>query len=919
MALSAGARVGPYEILSALGAGGMGQVYRATDTTLKRQVAVKILPPSLAADPERLARFQREAEVLAALNHPHIAAVYGLEEAGGVKALVMELVEGDDLSQRIARGPISLDEALPIARQIAEALEAAHEQGIIHRDLKPANIKVRPDGTVKVLDFGLAKLTQGEAAARAGRDDLSQSPTLTSPAAMTGTGMVLGTAAYMSPEQARGRAVDKRTDIWAFGAVLYEMLSGARAFDGEDTTEMIASVMKTTPNWSALPADVPVHIVTLIQRCLEKDRKKRIADISIALFLIDEPVIGSPATSAIPAPVTLPRPIWRRAISFVVTALLAGALVGGVAWNLRPPAAPSTITRFPMMIAEGQRFTGTGRPVIAISPDGTQIVYVADQGLYIRSMSDLKAMPIPGTETPQGVLNPVFSPDGRFIAFWSVSDGTVKRIGIAGGTAATICPAIRPFGMTWDADGILLGQGRAGIVRVPATGGKPEILVKVSDGEVAYGPQMLPDGRDVLFTLATGTDADRWDKAKIVVQSLKSGERKTLIEGGSDGRYLPTGHIVYAVGRTLFAVPFDLRRLEAIGGRVPIVEGVLRVNLADVQTGVAHFSVSNTGSLIYIPGPVSATADQRDLVRLDRHGSVEPLKLRPGPYEFPRVSPDGTRLAVGTDDGKEAIVWIYDLAGASSMRRLTFGGRNRFPIWSADGESVAFQSDREGDLGIFWQRADGTGMAERLTRPEQGTSHFPEAWEPKGERFLFSASQGVGVSLWAFSLRERTAERFGGVQQSSPGLTRAVFSPDGRWVAYTADEPPAVYVQPFPATGAKHQIAKNTAHSPLWSPNGKEIFFVRHGNLGPGVGQIVVTSVATEPSFTLGNPVVVTSGSLYLAGGLHAQRGFDMAPDGAIIGVVDSVQTAFTGALANARIEVVLNWFEDLKARVPSK
>jgi eukaryotic-like serine/threonine-protein kinase len=356
MPLLAGARVGLYEILSALGAGGMGEVYRATDTKLKRQVAIKILPPSLAADPDRLARFQREAEVLAALNHPHIAAVYGLEDADGVKALVMELVDGDDLSQRIARGPIALDEALPIARQIAEALEAAHDQGIIHRDLKPANIKVRPDGTVKVLDFGLAKLTEREAAGRAGPADLSQSPTLTSPAAMTGMGVILGTAAYMSPEQARGRAVDKRTDIWAFGAVLYEMLSGARAFDGEDTTEMIASVMKTTPNWSALPADVPVHIVTLIQRCLEKDRKKRIADISIALFLIDEPAIWSPATSAILAPVTLPRPIWRRAIPFVVTALLAGALVGGVAWKLRPSAAPSTITRFPMMLAEGQRF-----------------------------------------------------------------------------------------------------------------------------------------------------------------------------------------------------------------------------------------------------------------------------------------------------------------------------------------------------------------------------------------------------------------------------------------------------------------------------------------------------------------------------------------------------------------------------------
>jgi hypothetical protein len=465
MLLSAGTRLGHYEIVSALGAGGMGEVYRATDTRLKRQVAVKLLPPSLAADPDRLARFQREAEVLATLNHPHIAAVYGLEDADGVKALVMELVEGDDLSQRIARGPIPLDEALPIARQIAEALEAAHEQGIIHRDLKPANIKLRLDGTVKVLDFGLAKLTEGDPG-RPGRDDLSQSPTLTSPALMTGSGVILGTAAYMAPEQARGRAVDKRTDVWAFGAVLYEMLTGARAFDGEDTTEMIAAVMKTTPDWSALAADVPAQIVTLIQRCLEKDRKKRIADISTARFLIDEPTIVVPAARVTLASVTLPRTrIWRRAIPFLVTALLAGALVGAVAWNLRPSHAALTITRFPLALAEGQQFTGAGRPMIAISADGTQMVYVANQGLYLRPLSGLRAALIPGTTIPQGVLNPVciwgnvvrravslwtfslrekkaepfsgaqpsngpppramFSPDGRWVAYGSDEPGTV--------------------------------------------------------------------------------------------------------------------------------------------------------------------------------------------------------------------------------------------------------------------------------------------------------------------------------------------------------------------------------------------------------------------------------------------------------------------------------------------------------------
>ena len=915
MLLSAGARLGPYEIVSALGAGGMGEGYRATDTKLKRQVAVKILPQALAADPDRLARFQREAEVLAALNHPHIAAIYGLEDADGVKALVMELVDGDDLSRRIARGPISLDEALPIARQIAEALEAAHEQGIIHRDLKPANIKVRPDGTVKVLDFGLAKLTGGEPAGLAGRDDLSQSPTLTSPGAMTGMGVILGTAAYMSPEQARGRAVDKRTDVWAYGAVLYEMLTGARAFDGEDTTEMIAAVMKTTPNWSALPADVPAQIVTLIQRCLEKDRRKRIADISTALFLIDEPAIVAPAASATPRPVAVPRtPIWRRTIPFLVTAILAGALVGGVAWNFRPSSTPLTITRFSVTLTEGQRFTNTGRPEIAISADGTKMVYVADGGLYLRSMSDLKAMPIPGTVGPQGVLSPVFSPDGQSIAFWSVADGTVNRIAIQGGTAVTMCPAIRPFGMSWDADGILFGQGAGGIMLVRASGGKPELVVKVHDGEVAYGPQMLPDGRTILFTLATTTGVDRWNRAKIVVQSPGSGERKILVEGGSDARYIPTGHIVYAVDGGLVAVRFDPRRAEVTSGPAPILEGVLRASTPDVQTGVAHFSVSNTGSLIYIPRASSTNPDQRDLVRLDRKGVIEPLKLAPGQYEFPRVAPDGKRLAFGTDDGKEAIVWIYDMAGTSSMRRLTFGGRNRFPIWSADGEKVAFQSDREGDLGIFWQRADGAGPAERLTRPEPGISHFPESWAPQGDRFLFSASQSSGISLWTFSLEERKAEPFDGVHQFSPALTKAVFSPDGRWVAYGLDEPAAVYVQPFPATGARYQISKG-AYSPMWSANGKEIVYVASAR---SPGQLVAVSLTTLPSVTVGNPVALPSGRLQLSGQLHAPRQFDIGPNGAIIGVVESAQTP-SGALAAERIEVVLNWFEELKARVPAK
>ena len=917
MSLAPGTRIGPYEVRSMVGAGGMGEVYRAHDTSLKRDVALKILPESFAADAEPLARFQREAEVLASLNHPHIAAIYGLQHADAITALVMELVEGEDLAERIARGAIPVDEALPIASQIAEALEAAHEQGVIHRDLKPANIKVRLDGTVKVLDFGLAKLADAPAAAIPPMSP-SVSPTITSPALMTQAGMLLGTAMYMAPEQAKGRPADRRSDVWAFGCVLYEMLTGKRAFDGDDISDTLAAVLRGQPDWTALPADLAPATRLLLTRCLEKDHKKRIGDISTVLFLMNEPIAALPAGG----PMT---PVWRRVVPFVATALVTGGIVAGVAWSLGSSSAAPVVSRFTVPLPEGQVFTNDGRHVVAISPDGYQMVYVANGRLHLRPMANLESAPIPGTESRQGILNPVFSPDGQSIAFWVAEDLTIKRMAVNGGAAVTVCTAERPTGITWDARGILFGQGREGIKRVAAAGGKPETLVRVIEGEIAHGPQMLPDGRHVLFTVATGTSADRWDKAKVVLQSLDSDDRETLIDGGSDGRVLPTGHIVYALGGTLLAVPFDLRRLKVRGTPVPILEGVRRGNTPEVNPGVAHFSVSNTGALIYVPGPVSPTAADKELVRVDLKGGIQPLKLPRGRYEAPRVSPDGRYLAFATEDTKEAIVWIYDLSGTSSMRRLTVGGRNRYPIWSADGKRVAFQSDREGDLGIFWQRADGTGPAERLTTPGPGTSHLPESWSPKGDRFLFSSATtgGRGTSLWTYSLKDRKVEPFGDVRLSVAMLPSAVFSPDGRWVAYLSNETgvTGVYVQPFPATGAKYPISKGRALSPLWSPDGKSIVYAENTSYtaDPRTGNLVVVSVTTEPTFTFGDPVVVPTGGLQ-TGGLSAPnspRRFDIAPDATIIGMVEADQrSSKAGAL---RIEVVLNWLEELKARVPTK
>jgi serine/threonine-protein kinase len=528
-------------------------------------------------------------------------------------------------------------------------------------------------------------------------------------------------------------------------------------------------------------------------------------------------------------------------------------------------------------------------------------------------MSDLEARPVPGTEN-RGVNNPIFSPDGRWLVFYSQSDATLKKIAVTGGGAITLCQADNPFGMSWDQDTIIFGQGSKGIMRVSSNGGSPTVVVRVKDSEVAHGPQLLPGGQHVLFTVTTGTASDRWDRAQIVAQSLKSGDRKTLVEGGSDGRYLPSGHIVYALSGSLLAVPFDVRRLEIKGGPTPVLEGVSRsVNPTNTQTGTAQFSVSSTGSLVYLPGPVQATGGaQRILVEVDRNGQVVPLKLAPGPYSYPRVSPDGKQAVVDTDDGIDAAVWIYDLSGATAIRRLTFGGRNRFPIWSSDGQRVAFQSDRDGDRAIFWQRADGTGTAERLTKPEVGTEHVPDSWSPKGDRFLFSVTTGSESGLWTFALQDRKAELFGGVQASKV-LIRSDFSPDGQWVAYAFAEGvhPQVFVQPFPSTGAKYQVPNVALRSAnaLWSPNGKELFFATPG-------QLFVVSVVTQPSFTFGNPLKLPA--RIQVGDPTTPRPYDITPDGKILGVVAPVNSE-SGMPATPLIQVVLNWTEELKQRVPTR
>jgi len=911
MPLAPGTRIGVYEIVDALGAGGMGEVYRARDTKLKRDVAIKILPEAFTLDAERVARFQREAELLASLNHPNIAAIYGVEESGDANAIVMELVEGETLG-----APLPLEDALAIARQIVDALEAAHERGVIHRDLKPANIKVTPDGKVKVLDFGLAKAIDGGGAGRAGgaggADGLSLSPTLSVHA--TYAGVILGTAAYMSPEQARGKPVDRRTDIWAFGCVLYEMLAGKQAFDaGETVSDAIATILKGDVDWNALPAATPAHVRSLLRRCLQKDPQKRLPHIGVVRLELDDPPTtdGAPAVSA--ARSTTPaRPLWQRAIVPIACALVAGAIAATAAWFLKPPPA-APIVRFPIPLGEGVNFSSIGYQHVAISPDGARIGYLANARLYLRTMSDVEPRVILGPDLTGSINNLVFSPDGTAIAFWSGIDRTLKKVAIAGGTSITLCRAEPPFGMAWNADTIVYAEPGKGILGVSANGGNPQILVDSKDQQL-HGPQILPGGQSVLFTVASpATGVDRWDKAKVVVQALKTGERKVVIEGGSDGRYVPTGHLVYATGGVLFAVPFDLKRLATVGGATPIVEGIRRGTATAAASGAAQYAFSNTGSLVYEPGPASTSVLNLDIALIDRQGTVEPLRLTPAPYEFPRRSPDGKQLAFGIDDTKDAAVWMYDLSGKTSMRRLTIGGRNRFPIWTADGQRVAFQSDREGDSAVFWQRADGTGTAERITRPDQGVAHIPESWSPQGDLFLFTALKNAEYSLWTYSVQSKKAAPFGEVRSRLP--INSTFSPDGRWVAYSSTENgnATIYVQPVPPTGAKYPISKATEanhHHPVWSADGSDLLYL----IGPGPAQVV--AVTTTPSFTFSSPVPVPK--LFLEFGPTTARTFDVLRDKRIVGIVYGASSQ-TGAAALPHLQVVTNWFEELKQRAGGK
>ena len=899
MALASGTRLGAYEITAPIGAGGMGEVYRARDTRLNRDVALKVLPELFAADPDRLARFKREAQVLASLNHPNIGSIHGFEESGGVHALVLELVEGPTLADRIAQGPMPLDEALPIARQIAEALEVAHEHGVIHRDLKPANVKVRPDGTVKVLDFGLAKAFEGDVAT----PDVSQSPTLS--VAGTHMGVILGTAAYMAPEQAKGKRVDKRVDIWAFGCVLYEMLTGRQAFEGEDVSEILASVIKGSANLDLLPAQIHPRLRDVVARCLEKDPRKRFRDIGDVRYEIEQIQADPRGTLTQPAAGVLHAPA-RRMLPWVATAVaLTAIVIGAAVWGLKPapPLEPRPTARFSYTLPENQTFRNTGRPVVAISPDGRHFVYNANDGLYLRSMDGLNARLIPGTE--EVLTSPFFSPDGQWVGFFA--NDQLKKIPIAGGTAVVLCKATNPFGASWGADNtVLFGQPEV-IMRVSANGGTPELLIATEKGEQVHGPQMLPDGQWVLFSLTRGSGATRWDVAEIVAHSLVSGERKVLWRGGSDARYVPTGHLIYALDDALFALPLDLERMEVSGGPVPLLAGLQRVPGPGQQTATAQYGVSDGGTLVHVVG--ASTAEQaRTLVWVDRNGREEAIAAPPRAYLGPRISPDGTQVALDVRE-QENDIWIWSLA-RSTLTRLTFDpGLDRYPVWTPDGRRIAFSSQRAGAPNLFWQAADGTGAAERLT--ESANIQYASSISADGTQLVFEEQGRPSTDVQVLALGgERRATS---LIATTFAETNGDLSRDGRWVAYESDESgrDEVYVRPFPEVdGGRWQVSTSGGSDPLWGPNSRELFFV------DAEGRIVAVPIQPGPGFIAGNPQVMVDGPFATILTGIAGRMYDVSRDGQRFLMLKGVAGAEQSA-PPPQIIVVQNWFEELKRLAP--
>jgi serine/threonine protein kinase/Tol biopolymer transport system component len=894
MPILPGRRLGPYEILSAIGAGGMGEVYKARDTRLDRTVAIKVLPTHLADRSELRERFEREAKTIASLNHPHICTLHDIGHQDGVDFLVMEYLEGETLALRLQKGSLPLEQVLQYAIEISDALDKAHRKGVTHRDLKPGNIMLTKSGT-KLLDFGLAKLKQEATPARV---PLSELPTAKDP--LTAEGAILGTLQYMAPEQLEGKEVDARTDIFAFGAVVYEMATGKRTFEGNSQASVISAIMSSDPPpISSVQPMTPPALDRVVKKCLRKDRDDRwqsARDVTDELKWVSE--AGSQVT---------PRPTGvaggtgspdRRSLILSVGIFLLGAVIASIAiWNLKP-APPKLVTRTVINLPPGQQLAGLASgTAVALSPDGTELAYVARQGgtqqIYLRAMNSSESRPLTGTE---GAVDPFFSPDGQWVAFFA--GGKMKKVSVNGGAALTLGEAPISHGAAWSSRGVIAftSGANSSIQQLLDSGGSPQPLTRFEKGESTHGwPEFLPSGKAVLF--ATGPSALTYRNAHVAVQSVTTGQRRNLIQVGTNPHFAISGHLVYAQDGNLMAVGFDPERLAATGEAVPVLEGVLQSAVA----GAAQYSLSTTGSLVYVSGGVKSAQSQ--LVWVNRNGTEQPLAAPAHPYSMPRVSPDGRRVAVALQD-QDSQTWLYDFS-RKTLTKFTFEGSvNISPVWTPDGKRLAFNSDKGGAANIFWQLADGSGGLERLTTSEY--LQAPTSWSGDGQLLAFhEINPDTQRDIWVLRMSDRKSQPFLRTPFDEAGPQ---FSRDGRWLAYISNESGRyeIYVQAYPGPGGKYQISTEGGTEPLWNPNGRELFY-RSGD------KMMAVDIATQPSFTAGAPRMLFERPYEPAPFPIAN--YDVSQDGQRFLMLKSVEQS---EAAPTQINVVLNWFEELKQKVPT-
>jgi serine/threonine-protein kinase len=918
MALEPGKQLGSFEISRMLGVGGMGEVYCAHDSKLDRDVAIKVLPEAFALDAERLGRFNREARLLASLDHPNICAVYDLYEEDGVQFMVMPLIDGDTLADRIERGPIPVSDALPIFAQIAEALEAAHEQGIIHRDLKPGNIKVSEDGKIKVLDFGLGKATTPDSTK------------------MSQEGVILGTPVYMSPEQARGKPVDKRTDIWAFGCCLYEALTGNLPFQGKTISDTLAKVLERDPDWEVLPEDTPQAVRVLLRKCLQKDSNRRLRDIGDARIDVFDLITESGRVEAVAGEAeTSPRRSHALAASVALGAVIVAVALFLALRTEVPPSESEPIRRYSInlspdaplrrMEADGG---GTG---IALSPDGMLLAYVADTGsnqrqLFLRRLDQLgDARPIAGTEH---AVSAFFSPDSRWIGFFTKDK--LKKVSVQGGSPVTLCDITVDLGASWGDDGhIVFSSGmRQGVKRISAAGGPVENLMDESFMEthglfLVASPVVLPGGKSVLFTCMAGMS---WSDVRIAALTLETGEVKFLVVGGLGYGFHPTGHLIYGQERAMMAAPFDAGRLEITGPAVPVTEE--NMELQRRFKVPIHLDFSAEGTLVYVPGsedpPEVSVA--RTLVWVDREGNEEPIHAPTRPYSEVELSPDGTNVAVRFNDPLDSSdqedIWILDLTREPvTQQRITYEPEGAFaPVWTPDGQRVVFGTLREDGFNLSSKAANGTGPVETLH--VSGAPLLAYAWSADGSSLIFHqiidpGSSNYNNDIWVLSFDGEPTAR--PLMAESYGELHPAISPDGRWIAYETHEIKIpgghnIYIRPFPnIDDGKWLISTRGGEYPIWAPDGRELYYWAYS------GQMTAVRIETEPEFAVGNPEELFGGE-YLT--FTANRPYDISPDGQRFLMIKEDKEAREAAEAAktppiTELIVVDNWDELLKGITP--